>query len=387
MGNDVTFSEDWHEKKAYLGNKFSQSDTYNRAIGVAFAAVGAADTAKDIAALAKFGVLRASKEVAEEALKTASKTSKLAKATKVGTFLGPASLVLEVGLAVTNFILAGDFSPAAFVLLIITIIMAVILFLISTIPVWVMGAIIAVFGLIDALLSIFFDGFSISGTVAQAIAEAIYTVEVLTEIDDIDFSGRKSELVDDEMGYVTGNRYRVNDTFVGSMKQTSSGGVDRRALEYSYICAEYAVTTTQKTVANNAIPKTACGWRYTQRVFDYTKRTVQYTNPLIVEFPLDEAGEVKVSFIQKIYSRSANKEKGWGGLITAYKTMDTTLPDDMPEKKRWKPTVVTLDVLPADSTEFWNSDSTFAPIQTRTETDDDQARDRYPPGGKCLCSH
>lgn len=360
----------------YTENKYSVIDEANNAIGMAMTAIGTADTA--------FGIAEATLDLTGDAAKAAGKAAKWgAKVTKyakiggkISKFLGPASLGVEIALIWTTFIMnaimTGEFSLQAMAMAIAATVLAIVLFIISTIPVWVAGAIIAVIGLVDLILMLIGVDFSISGTATKYLAGWFYEERILTEIGDTKFLGGDQGLVDEEMGYVVGNRFIITDTFVGSIKQTANKGVsvtggksgvvgeggvslDRRALELSFICAEY-VLDEDATVKDSAVSRNRCKpgqWRF-QRTYNYTDKTVTFTNPMVIVIPFDRLGEHNLEYQTQIVARTTNYVSSMYGLMSGgYKNMTITLPKDMPKKKQWDSMELYLDILPNTVDGLW----------------------------------
>lgn len=346
------------------------SDGFGQAKTTFLATVTALDTAYDTTStIAK--ALRKGKSVATKMMKTANKLSKVSK-------VGIALLILDIGMQVTMFILKGDFSPAAIAALLAGILLSVMLFIIALNPV---GAIIvAIVGVVDLILLLVGLGdYQISGYVTKFMALGFYSSSALTRLksDSMTFVDRQTGLVDQGMGYIAGNRYRVTDQFKAVIELARSdwgddfgftrlkqevahwGGISSKYLIKSWACAEFKVAGwgTLEYYASSC-PSPFLGLDPDNPP---SKQSIGFQNPMEAEILLDTPGaNMPLSIMTKVTARTYNLNGGVVNLFTSgslmsYDPFTLTLPDDMDDedKNAWVPQVIYLDVLPPTIEEFW----------------------------------
>lgn len=213
MGEDLTFTEngtDWNKVREAAQQAFFGEKSYNASKNMILNVIGTADTFRD-AYKGGQGIVKGLTDT----------TFKLSKISKVGVAL----LILDIGLTILAFGLGGDFSGRAIAMLIATIIVSIALFAISLIPV-VGWAIAAIIGLVDFILTLVVKDFTLTGWVAKNLASYFYQEEPLTQIKDFDLTDRGMAIVDDTLGYVVGNRFRITDMFEGVIEVVPPGGFE-----------------------------------------------------------------------------------------------------------------------------------------------------------------
>ncbi|MCA9931496.1 MAG: hypothetical protein KC419_23585, partial [Anaerolineales bacterium] len=407
----------WSEVKLAAGDAFFGKDEFNtakNAIGNVGSVTGLVDKGMTFASAAA--------EIIESSSKVAKFLSKGAKFMKsFGTVMGAAALALDIGLAVTMFFLSGDFSAKAIAMLIAQIVVAVMLFVLGTIPPWIGTVITVVLAIFDLILSFcdacseFLGISSISGWLTENLADYFYREVQLTELQDYSFLERSNSLADEEMGFVVGNRFVITDTFQGAIKVSGKPGInwsrvknaaivaggtgaifaladqfdlvgrifggpsDKENLQNSWVCGQFVITNKLSSYGNSCPDKTA----------DYELNTIPgdadywiYENPMDVTVPLNTAQhDFLIQLSTKIVAQtrwdaSAPIPPIIGGIplgrVHWTKERKLTLPDDMnnDQKKQWQITPIYIDVLPATVEGLWDWSRT-EPILLNHDPDGD----------------
>ena len=389
-----TFLDDdiFKDSKAYLTNSLATTDAVRTVV----------DAAKGWS------------KTAEAAVKTGASVSKIGKvasiAGKVSTVVGVIGVALDIGIALYGFInswVNDGFSLQALANLIAAIIVAVALFIISTIPPWIGAVIVAVLGILDLVLMLceacqdFLGIDSISGWVTENIAGYFYQEEPLSEIGDFKFGELDTRLVDQNMGYIVGNRFRISNSFEGiiqipqpeGFKFTIADGVaaaytgglsviakldllgaiigkpdNDEVLEDSWICGEYEVKNW-----NDFSVYTTCPYSGVDYKLDTIPTNAQfwtYNNPMTITLTLNKSGSNIAIPLQTKITAQTVKDVSIPvppispltfamGRIHWTETDKFYLPSDLPKKNQWKPDNIYLDVLPATVEELWNWDDSI----------------------------
>ena len=224
-------------------------------------------------------------------------------------------------------------------------VMIAILFAISLNPI---GAIVVlVLGLLDliclALTWLFTgEGFSFMNWVTQKIAEAFYSVDVLTKLGSMDFVNFDTALMDKELGLMVGNRFRISAQFVGEIQGEAEA--EEKDVEDSWVDATYhgvdtGVPWVNKTGGKNC--STSWWWDKTCR------------NDVAVEWLLNTVKRnLKLTAKSSVEAKTFYQECTVG--ICSRKTQWTHLPDDLEDKDSWKPMDLYVDVLPDNVHDLWN---------------------------------
>ncbi|HSH05610.1 MAG TPA: Ig-like domain-containing protein [Anaerolineae bacterium] len=199
--------------------------------------------------------------------------------------------------------------------------------------------------LIDAIL-FFITGTSILDETIKAIASFFYSAEALTQIENVNFHGISTTLIEGD-GLQVGSKFRISDTFYGHLATSNSGRNGDLYLysgSYGYFNASsnsnYAVTTARKDPVS-------CSYR--------NSYNDQYCyNWLRADFTFLQAGINMSLFVKhQIWAQTAVKECYFLGFCDV-STEAVTLPDDLPEDgDKWDALEIKLDVLPATLSGLW----------------------------------
>jgi hypothetical protein len=228
-------------------------------------------------------------------------------------------------------------------------VITLVLFALSLVP--IANIVMIIFWLIEFLLFLiaemhFIDEFSIVGWMVEKLAEFFYNVEVLTELRDIDFVDFHTEVMDDEMGIIVGNRFRISAEFVG--KIYAVGYAEEEDLEDSWASAAYR-GSGEGTVSTPHNGKRDCtmGW-WTKTCRDPVGVEYRLDTPRRnLELEIESSVEAKTFYQECVGTVSS-------GRSCERESQYTHLPDDLPDEDQWDPMIFYLDVLPADLFDLWD---------------------------------
>ncbi len=225
-------------------------------------------------------------------------------------------------------------------------VMTALLFAISLNPI---GAIVVfVLGLLDLICFaltwlITGEGFSFMDWLTKKIAGLFYNVDVLTKLGRMDFVDFDTALLDEELGLIVGNRFRISAEFVGKIKGESEA--EEEDVEDSWVDASYhGVNTGVPWVNKNGRKECSTRWWW----WDKTCR-----NEVAVEWQLDTVQRnLKLTAKSSVEAKTYYQECTLG--ICKRKTQWTHLPADLEYKGNWQPMDFYLDVLPDNVHDLWN---------------------------------
>jgi cytoskeletal protein CcmA (bactofilin family) len=218
-------------------------------------------------------------------------------------------------------------------------VIAVALFALQVVP----GAniLVALVGLIDAILWLAGSDFSIMDTVTRGLTEFFYFADPATELKGADFRDPRSSILGAE-GLVAGARLSLRAQFDGAMRLNGRGNGDD--LNASTVAGNYhgAVDNSQQAASSDM------NSGYTCVTADKQKNCA---NQAGVDYRLDAAGrDVKLFLKTQVDFVWRYTECGLGGAICTHSSANGT----SPEKPSFEPLYV--DVLPATLDGLWAFD-------------------------------
>ncbi|MBC8422471.1 MAG: FG-GAP repeat protein [Chloroflexi bacterium] len=223
-------------------------------------------------------------------------------------------------------------------------VITVIMFLISLNPIGtIVVGILSLLDLICFAATWLFtgEGFSFMNWVISEIAEAFYSVDVLTKLGSMDFVNWDTALMDEELGLIVGNRFRFSAEFVGEIWRTSEG--TNKDVEDSYVDAALRGSATGAEWVNKT------GHRSCTRLWG----TLTCRNDVAVEWALNTVKRnLKLTAKSSIDAKTFYQECTLG--ICSRKTQYIALPDDLEDEDSWKPIDLYVDVLPDNIHDLWN---------------------------------
>jgi len=262
--------------------------------------------------------------------------------------LAIAGTVLTIGLAWTQFgfIAANNNGYTIAVKLaladaIASTLWAIITLALSFIPFGIGDLIVAILGVIDAIIGAVTGG---EYDIATGLRRLFYDILISTGLDSsrTQFTDQGTGLVKESLGIVPGNTFQINDHFTGVITKTSTGSDND--LHSSYAEGYFALTNTPTATANATKTGRVCIDANGERTCD---------NDLTAEFRLiTPTVNAKLEFTNLLDFQYTYKECGFFGLICgAGQTEKATLPAEA-DRADSKVTVY-LDVLPATLDGLW----------------------------------
>lgn len=279
--------------------------------------------------------------------------------------LGIAGAVFGIALIWATFGLSTDFSDPlavnqAVAYAVVATVISLSLFILSLNPI---GAIlVALFSIVDLLVLILCGGkFNLTETIVQAIAEFFYSVDVLTTFQNVEFVDFNTQVMDQNLGLVVGNRIRVTDECIGTIERNSEG--DSSDLEDSWVDCFFHNSADGATGVN----------QNGNRQCTSDGNILTCTDPVGVEFYLDTAQRnVKLTVDSSVEAKTYYQECTFGGAWCWRSAEYTNLPDDLPESDQWEPIEFYLDVLPANFLDLWTWSGLINPDADGDGLDNDQ---------------
>lgn len=290
--------------------------------------------------------------------------SQVSKASKGAVIIAVVALVLELTLIWGQFgmIVANSTTDygwkVALAYAVVATVIAIIFFVLSLIPGW--WVVVAVLFLVDFIVMLATGGkVRIIETATRAIAEFFYNVEILTQLEGVDFAGSYSGLTDEEAGMIIGNRFYYNDIAETDLKRTSEGSAGDLGDSGGRGYLSGSSDSSAVTVENSNHSETC---EYPDPLGSYGQwdpQTRECENAMWVLVDLDEAQrnvEVQIEWEIKYWYRY--REEYVGGLFSKKKTETEYIPSEKAssdERKDYRFTI-DLDVLPTDIESFWTWD-------------------------------
>ncbi|MBN1317965.1 MAG: FG-GAP repeat protein, partial [Anaerolineales bacterium] len=279
--------------------------------------------------------------------------------------LGAVGAVLGVALIWATFGFSTDFSDPlavnqAVAYSVVATVISISLFILSLNPI---GAIlVALFTLVDLLILISYGGTNnLTEMIILAIAEFFYSVDVLTTFQNVEFVDFDTQVMDQNLGLVVGNRIRITDECVGTIERNNEG--DDGDLEDSWVDCAFSGSASGATGVNQN------GNRQCTR----NGSILTCTDPVGAEFYLDTAQRnVKLTVNSSVEAKTYYQECTFGGARCWRSAEYTDLPDDLPESDRWEPIEFYLDVLPANFLDLWTWNEIINPDADGDGLDNDR---------------
>jgi hypothetical protein len=324
------------------------SDTFNKSKASVVGALTVGDVFLDLAKVGK-SIAKAT------SLGRAMTTS--VKAFGGASALGSVTLVADIALTWSSFALGGDYSGTAIAAAIATTVFSVALFVISLNPV---GAVlVAVFGLVDAILNFIPGAPSISGYAIKYIAAAFYGEDrsIITKIKDYRFEPGSSGLVSPSAGFVEGNRYLIKDKFVGvtTSKEDSRGTSDfAENINKSWVRGAYIPEEGTFGTEAPATQKNLYGSCSRNDIVN------NCSNQVGIEFSLNKPDfGLKMSYesLVRAETRYVKCKRILFVVWCDTKTQKVYVPEELndEDKDQWKPVSFYLDVLPKKMDDLWDN--------------------------------
>lgn len=219
---------------------------------------------------------------------------------------------------------------------------AVVLFVICANP--IVAVIVGVVAVLDLILFFAVD-FSIFDTLTQALANASYSSNILTKLTRVNFISPRSGLVDESLGFVKGNRFRVSDLFWSQIETTPYG--HQRHVENSSAYGWF--------YAFNSVPTVSLAKLDTEPACSGPQSMILgglrvCTNEVTAEFNFDAATrDMALWLYAYLHAETLYEDCTLNGSICwgSYRTTD-----DLPKDPQ--PNIIFLDVLPSTVTGLWN---------------------------------